>query len=116
MNEQSTRKLYALLGHALAWLENVAANVGDEALVDASPNNFGGRVAIREALAEAEAAHPEWTDYPPGTYVRLDTGPYGFVERRGTISVGRRGIPAYLVDIGRETVPIPIGQVRRVTW
>ncbi len=36
------------------WLDNIAAKMGQEAMIDQMPNNFGGRVALRAAIAKVD--------------------------------------------------------------
>lgn len=109
------KRLYNELSQALAWLENIAAGIGDGKLIDYMPNNWGGRIVILDALKDAETIHPELTNFQPGTFVTDDGNLVrGFVVQRGTMKAGRRGIPCYLVDIGGDrTTLIPCDYARR---
>ena len=108
------KRLYDQLFRAQWWLENLAETIGELALVDSCPNNWGGRGTIRQALKEAEKAHPELAILPPGTFV-TDGIVRGFVIERCMMSAGRRGIPVYKVNIGGERhTLIPCNQARRV--
>ena len=106
-------RLYDELSHALAWLENLAAVIGDDALVDSCPNNWGGRVAIRAALEYAEAEHPDLANFQPGEFI-TDGCVFAVVTGRGMLNLGKRAIPAYRVDLGggREGA-IPCQSARR---
>ena len=44
---------------ALLWLDNLERSVGKDTLLDALPNNFSGRIGLREAIRKAtEASDP----------------------------------------------------------
>ena len=44
---------------ALLWLDNLERRVGKDTLLDALPNNFNGRIGLREAIRKAtEASDP----------------------------------------------------------
>ncbi len=45
--------LYRAAVCSLLWLDNLARAVGEDTLVDALPNNCGGRVWLREAIRKA---------------------------------------------------------------
>ena len=45
--------LYRASAAALLWLDNLARLVGEDTLLDALPNNCGGRLWLRDALGKA---------------------------------------------------------------
>jgi len=95
------KHLYFELAQALTWLQNLAHDIGDTRLVDACPNNWGGRQEIEAALLELETVYPELADYSEGTYI-TDGIVRGFVLGKGSIQFGKRELPAYLIDIGGD--------------
>lgn len=57
-------ELAQALAMALEWLENLAATLGEQTLVNALPNNTGGRVQMRRALEAAGVEVPAPPERP----------------------------------------------------
>jgi hypothetical protein len=48
-------RLIAVLAHSLAWLNNLARDIGEEKVLDACPDNWEGRSEIEAVLFELRA-------------------------------------------------------------
>ena len=51
-DQDLAQRMTIVLAQSLQWLNSLGAELGDVRLVDDCPNNWGGRVAIRETLAQ----------------------------------------------------------------
>jgi len=99
MATETEEMLYDNLNRALVWLDHLAARYGDLDITDYCPNNWGGRIAIRDALATAEAEDPTIANFPVGTFI-TDGCIRGYVTARYLTAIGGRGVAAYRVDVG----------------
>jgi len=113
MNEPTDleKRLYNDLSNALEWLQNIAGIIGDNALVDCLPNNWGGRMAIQNALANVERKYPDLARYPSGTFI-TDGCVTGLITGFGHLC---NNIPAYRVDLGGGRISaIPCRNARQI--
>ena len=55
-----TTELLATCEKSLEWIDNLIQAIGEQAVIDTMPNNWGGRIAIRNAinLAKSLPRHP----------------------------------------------------------